>query len=134
MIDDRRGSMPFSIIAVAILLMAAVAGSVMAEHARSANETEMISEATENLDRSLDNIESYLDRELGILILEISKDGSLGSLDDRARAFEKRAYTWLDGQFPMVDGGITAHLVDRDLSLTAESMEILSDEIGRAHV
>ena len=126
MIDDRRANMPFSIIAVAILLMATVAGAVAAEHSRVSEETASVEDGISELESSVDRIGSYLDRELGILILDISKDGSLGTLDDRAEEFEARAGTWLDSQFPIREGDVTARLIEYDLQLTAESMGIVS--------
>ena len=84
MIDDRRGSMPFSILAVAILLLASVAGAVLAEHARTDTELDDTKEGIVAVDRAVDDITSYVEQELGIIILNISKDDSLGPLEDRS--------------------------------------------------
>jgi len=132
MIDDRRANMPFSVLAVAILLMASVAGAVVADHSRSESGIEQTADSTAGLERSVDDIVSYVEQELGVIILDISRDGSLGTLEDRADEFERRAYTWTDERFPMRSGDITADLLDRDFGLKAESMEMLQngEEVG----
>jgi len=132
MINDRIGGMPFSVLAVAILLMASIAGAVTAEHYRSSSGIEDAADDVQTLDRSVDEIVSYVEQELGVIILNISKDGSLGSLEDRSEVFKDRAYDWVDDRFPMVSGDVTADLVDRSFELRVESMEMLQygDEVG----
>ena len=130
MIDDRKANMPFSVLAVAILLMASVACAVVADHSRSGNNVDMAADSAAALERSVDDITSYVEQELGVIILDISKDDSLGSLENRAEEFEKRAYDWVDERFPMRSGGMTADLLDREFKLKAESMEVLQYEGG----
>ena len=127
MIDDRRGSMPFAVIAVAILLLASVAGAVMVEHKRSESGLDEVMNGRDALESGLDDVESYVNQELGIIILDISRDDSLGTLDKRADVFKERAEKWIDDRFPMRSGGVTVELESRDIMLTAESMEIMSD-------
>lgn len=132
MIDDRKGSMPFSILAVAILLLASVAGAVLAEHARTDTELDDAKEGIVAVKRAVDDITSYVEQELGIIILNISKDDSLGPLEDRSEEFVRKANAWVDDRFPMVSGDIRAELMDRSFELKTESMEMLQygDEVG----
>lgn len=124
--------MPFSIIAVTLLLMASVAGAVVADHARVGSEIDSAGEGTEAIEGSIRDVGSYVDRELGIIILDISTDSGLGSLDDRAEVFSERAYRWIDDRFPMRSGEVTLDLIEREIGLKAESMEIVSfgEEVG----
>ena len=120
--------MPFALIAVMLLLMATVAGAVMAEHARVGKGAEEMTDGTSMVELSLEDIASYVDRELGLIILDISRDDSLGGLDDRADAFRKRSSDWLDYHFPMSSYGMRADLLESDLDLTAESFELMGDD------
>ncbi|AMK14239.1 cell surface protein [methanogenic archaeon mixed culture ISO4-G1] len=124
MIKDSNGGMPFSLIAVTILLMASIAGAVMAEHSRAIDDIEESEDATRKVEISADGIESYIERELGIIILDISKDGTLGSLDNRSAEFRKRAEAWIDERFPMRNGDLRAELVGRTFDLSVESMGV----------
>jgi len=127
MIDNRRGNMPFAVIAISILLLASVAGAVMAEHKRSESGVEEMMDGRDAIESSLDDVESYVNQELGIIILELSRDDSLGTMDRRADVFKDRAERWIDDRFPMRSGSVTIRLESREVMLTAESMEIMSD-------
>ncbi|MBE6518018.1 MAG: lamin tail domain-containing protein [Thermoplasmata archaeon] len=128
MYGDKRGNMPFSVIAVTILLLSSVAGIVVADHMRSGNGVEETAEGTRALDSSLEEISSYVNQELGVLILDISRDGDLGSLEDRATVFKERSDSWFDYTFPMRSNGVRTELVDVSVDLGAESMEVLNGE------
>ena len=132
MIDDRRANMPFSVLAVALLLMASVAGAVVADHARSDREIEDVAEGTLAIQRSVDDISSYVEQELGVIILDISRDDGLGSLENRAEAFESRSDEWMEDHFPMGSGNVTADLLDHSFDLKVESMEMLQygEDVG----
>ncbi len=132
MIDNRRANMPFSVLAVALLLMASVAGAVVADHARSDREIEDVAEGTLAIQRSVDDISSYVEQELGVIILDISRDDGLGSLENRAEAFESRSDEWMEDHFPMGSGNVTADLLDHSFDLKVESMEMLQygEEVG----
>ncbi len=116
--------MPFAIIAVTILLLASVAGVAIADHHKVDSGIDQTRDSAKAIESAMDNVQSYMNRELGILILGISKDESLGGLDERASVFEKRAYAWIDDRFPMKSGSVRLDLRDREIRLTSESMEI----------
>ena len=120
MIDDRRGNMPFAVIAVTLLLLASVAAAVAAEQARVNSGIDSTMDSATGLERALDDVQSYVNQELGVIILDISKNDSLGGLDERADAFKERAYSWIDDRFPMGYGEVTVKLNGRTLDLTAE--------------
>ena len=123
--------MPFAVIAVTLLLLASVAAAVAAEQARVNSGIDSTMDSATGLERALDDVQSYVNQELGVIILDISKNDSLGGLDERADAFKERAYSWIDDRFPMGYGEVTVKLNGRTLDLTAESMEIsTSDVIG----
>ena len=125
---DRRGNMPFAGIAVTMLLLASVAGAGMVEHARSEGGIEELMDGADALESSLDDVRSYVNQELGVIILEISRDDGLGTLDQRAEAFVEKAEKWIDDRFPMRSGNVTVSLHSKDIILTAEPMEIVSGD------
>ncbi len=119
---DEKGNMPFAVIAVTILMLASVAGAIASQQTRSADMMGNTEQSIISIDESLEDIRSYINQELGIIILDISKDGSLGTLDERAEVFAERAHGWIDERFPMMSNGTRAELVDRQLEMMAESM------------
>ncbi len=125
---NRRGNMPFAVIAVTLLVLSTVAGAVISDYAKTDDGIRRTEMGTGSLQSSLDDIAAYVNRELGIIILEISCDDGLGSLSERAETFRERAEAWVDYRFPMASGDVTADLMSRDLTLTAEPMEILYGE------
>lgn len=120
--SDRGGSMPFAVIAVTILVMSVMCGAVLASYERASENTSDIEGDGESVDAASAGITSHIQRGLGEIILAISKDAGLGTLDRRAEVFEHRSDDWLRFQFPLVDHGVRAELVSEDLSLVAENM------------
>ena len=126
MIDDRRGNMPFAMIAVTILILSSLAGAVMMEHSRSEGGLNEVEGGLNRLQSSLDDVQSYVNQELGVIILDISRDDRLGALDERATVFEERAGKWIEDRFPMKSGSVTVNLSEKEVRLIAVPMEILS--------
>lgn len=97
---DRRGNMPFAVIAVTILMMTVMCGAVFASYDRASQDAEDLERESESIEVSRDGIAIHVDRGLGEIILSISNDTSLGGLDDRADAFGTRAEEWLGVPVP----------------------------------
>lgn len=128
MIDSKRGSMPFALIAVTILLLASVTAAVVAERQATDDGTDDTAEGIEAIQGSIDDARTYINQELGTMILDISKDDSLGTLDRRATVFKERAESWIDERFPMNARGVRLELVEREFSLGAENMGNVNPE------
>ncbi|MBE6528673.1 MAG: lamin tail domain-containing protein [Thermoplasmata archaeon] len=127
MIGNRRGNMPFALIAVTILLLASVAGAVVTEHARSEKGVRDTESGKYSLEASLFDVQSYVNQELGSIVLDVSRDPSLGTLDERAEVFRQRADDWIDYRFPIRSGKTLVDLRSRSLNLVADPMDIVSD-------
>jgi len=119
---NDRGSVPFAVIAVTLLIMASVCAAVAAGYERASDNAELVEEETALLDRAGSEFERHIERGLGEIVRSLSTDASLGGLKDRAIEFESRAGSWLEWQFPLADSGVTAELVSYDLELGAERL------------
>ncbi|MDO5862323.1 MAG: lamin tail domain-containing protein, partial [Thermoplasmata archaeon] len=125
--NDTRGTMPFAIVAVTILLMSVGAAAVTASYQRANDNVETAEDDVEAVDDAVDDITSYIDRGLGEIILAISTDDSLGGLTERAEIFDEKAAVWIAFQFPMVSGGVKAECTSYDIELVAEPAGLSSD-------
>lgn len=119
---DKEGSMPFALVAVTILVMSVACGAVMASYERASDSTDVIENDNGAADEAIVGIERHIEMGLGEIILGLSTDRTLGTLDDRAGVFTEKAGSWLDYQFPISDHGVRADLVSHDISLVAENM------------
>ena len=119
---DGRGNMPFAMVAVTILVMSVFCGAVMASYERASENTLDVERDNEAVADASAGIGSHIERGLGEIILSLSRDAGLGTMDDRATVFAERASRWLEYQFPIVDHGVRAELVSEDISLVAENM------------
>lgn len=120
--------MPFALVAVAILLLASVSTAVAMDHYRSDNGAIDTRNGAEAIQESIDEARTYMNQELGIIILDLSKDDSLGTVDKRAGLFKERASKWVDERFPMSSRGVRLELVEREFSLGAETMGFIGSE------
>ncbi len=128
MIDGRRGSMPFALVAVSILLLASVSAAVAADHYISDNGVVDTGNGAEAIQEAIEDARTYMNQELGIIILDMSKDDSLGTVDQRAGLFKERASDWVDDRFPMSSRGVRLELVEREFALGAETMGSVGSE------
>ena len=119
---DDRGSMPFAVIAVTLLIASVICAAAAASYERNSDNMASVEEQTEIIERSSAGIVRHIERGLGEIILGISTDLSLGGMDNRAAAFEDRAASWLEYQFPIADSGIVAELLGHEIGLTAQRL------------
>ena len=133
--SDRRGSMPFAVVAVTILMMSVICGAVMASYERASDNAEDIERESDAVEASMEGIAMHVDRGLGEIILSISNDADLGGLDERAVVFKDRMEDWLSFQFPVADSGVRADMVSHDIELIAENMrDPASSEVEGGYV
>ena len=125
---DRKGNMSFAVIAVTILLLASFSGIAAAEYSKINDKVDDTRNGIDSIDAAVKNAQSYINQELGIIILDISRDDSLGPLADRADVFINRADRWIEDRFPMKSGDVTFSLIEKELELRTVPMEIVSGE------
>ncbi len=126
--NDRKGAMPFAVIAVLILTISAACGAMAAGYERASEEARSGEKDAEAVDAALDSMTAFVDRGLAEIIRGISS-GSGGTAEDREAEFERRADEWLKYQFPMVDNGVRAELKGSDLELSAQPLRVASQGI-----
>ena len=124
---DRRGNMPFALVAVTILLVASSYCVVSASIRETEQEEKGVQEQIENLDDSVDSTRSFIESGIGSMIYEICTDPDLGDLQNRNKEFNERSKTWMEFQFPLDASGVTARLVDYELTLRTENMKLDGD-------
>lgn len=126
--SDRRGNMPFALVAVTILLVASSYCVVSASVRETEQEEEGVQEQIDTLDDSVDSTRSFIESGIGNIIYTICTDPALGNLQKRSSEFDERAKTWMEFQFPMDASGVTAKLIDYELNLRTENMTLDSDK------
>lgn len=124
---DKRGAMPFAVIAVMILVASVACGAVAANYERASQEAHNIEEDAESMDAALEGMESFVNRGLAEIIRDVSVNGS-GGLEDRKEQFNNRADSWLRYQFPMVDNGAHAELDSFEIELGAQPLKLASED------
>ncbi|MDO5853327.1 MAG: lamin tail domain-containing protein [Thermoplasmata archaeon] len=126
--NDNRGTMPFAIVAVTILMLSVAAAAVTASYQRANDGVEGTEDDVDAVGDAVDDITTYVNMGLGSIILAVSTDDTLGGLEERAEVFSERADAWIAFQFPMVSGGVTAECLEYDISLVAEPMGLDSED------
>ena len=127
MISDRRGNMPFAVLAVSILLITTSMAGIIGYYTESDKDVNEASEQISSIDSSVEKIRRHIESGLGEIIRNISVTGNLGGLEERSRAFEERSESWLRFNSPISADGLTASIVGSDIELTVE-------RIGDGHV
>ncbi|MBR2255375.1 MAG: hypothetical protein IJ856_06165, partial [Candidatus Methanomethylophilaceae archaeon] len=120
--NDNKGSVPFALLAVAILLLSSACVAVGFAYEDSKDSVKDTGRQTEAIERALGDARDMVARGLGDIILEISTDGRLGGLGERKTAFDEWSREWIDGRFPIDTGGATVSLAGYDISLGVESL------------
>lgn len=124
---DTRGSMPFAILAVTILLVSVAAAGVAAGYQRAGDGTDGTNDDISSIDTAVSDVTTYVNRGLGEIIFSISTDDTLGDLESRVGTFERRAAEWISYQFPMVSGGARVTCESYDIGLVSEPMGLESE-------
>ena len=135
--NETRGSMPFAVIAVTILLVSVAAGAVMAGYERSADNAGGVADDVDAVDDALADITSYVNRGLGEKVREVSlrsadelgvpADGERSELERRADAFREMTEGWIAYQFPIRSGGAVATYVSHSVDLAADTATVDSE-------
>ncbi len=130
--NDTRGSMPFAVIAVAILMASVAIGAVTYRYGVADESMDSITDDIDAVDEALLDITAYVNRGLGEIVMNLSKatDGDTRETDSpetRAESFHQKAADWIEFQFPIRSGGAVASLIDYDIRLGAEALSLSPD-------
>ena len=89
--NDTRGSMPFAIIAVTILLLAGVAAGVVTAYEKSSDSSDSVILDIDAVDLAIADVTAYANRGLGDIIRAASVDADLGGLSERCDTIGEQA-------------------------------------------
>ncbi len=126
--NDTRGSMPFAIAAVTILLVSVFAAAVSFDYSRSEDAADGVKDGIDAVDVAVSDVTSYINRGFGEIIRSVSIDAGAGSLAERAETIQSRIAEWIDYQFPMKSGGTTVTYISHDVELRSEPMGITDSD------
>ena len=128
--EDRKGGMPFAMVAVAILLLSSAYGAAIASVERTEDDTvSMVSDIMSASD-AISDTGRFIEAGMGRIINTITTDAQGGSLLDRMDSFDSRLEDWLGSSFPLSDGGTTVCVEEHDVSLYVASMRGATDGIS----
>ncbi len=126
--NDSRGSMPFAIAAVTILLVSVIAAAVTFDYGRSRDATDGVMDDIDAVDVAIADVTSYVNRGFGEIIRSVSADENAGNLAQRAESIQTKISEWIGYQFPIRSGGATVSYVSHDVELRSEPMGISGSE------
>ncbi len=131
--NDTKGSMPFAVIAVALLMASVALGAVVNGYDRAGDGVGSVTNDIDALDEAVADITEYVNRGLGEVIMGLStaSDGDTvvtDTVEQRAELFRQKAGHWIEFQFPIRSGGAVAELVSYDVQLTAEPLLVSSED------
>ncbi|MCQ2084750.1 MAG: lamin tail domain-containing protein [archaeon] len=126
---NRKGNMPFALLAVSILLIASAYCVVSANITESEKETEEAHNSLGALNNSVEETEMFVERGLGEILFDICTSPDMGTLSERSKVFRERADTWIRFQFPVQQSGVTVYLENYDLKLQSEKFQMGSDNL-----
>ena len=115
---DRGGMMPFSAVAVTILVM--VSAWAVAAHgfADSEDETTDIRKETDAASSASEDVAAWIERGLGEIIRTVSTSEE-GTLEERSERFSELSDEWMGRMFPTVASGMTVTVEEWDYTLTS---------------
>ena len=115
---DKGGMMPFSAVAVTILVM--VSAWAVAAHgfADSEDERTDIGKETDAAFSASEDVAAWIERGLGEIIRTVSTSEE-GTLEERSERFSELSDEWMDRMFPAVTSGMTVTVDGWDYTLTS---------------
>lgn len=124
---DRRGNMPFAIIAVTILAISLAYTVAAAQAEKAGDNAEDVDEEINSIGISVRDTEIFVNRGMGEIIASIGNDASAGTLSSRADKFVVSAEKWMNSQFPSKDGCVSVAVLDFSVRMTSENMNLEGD-------
>lgn len=120
----RDGSLPFALVAVAIIIGAS-AYCAVAAGIRNADENADISETEmDGMAEAVPNVVGFIERGMGENVLRVSRDAGIGGMAQRSESFEKGMARWMDDMFPAEDSGIRVTVESYDMRLEVRDLRM----------
>ena len=126
---SNRGSMPFAMVAVALLLVSSTFCVVYANTNDAKENTENITGELTSMDDAIEFAERFIEEGLGKIIYDISADGEGGTLVERASRFGSLKDDWFGSNFPRSENGITIEIIDEGIDMDIQSTKVSSNSV-----
>lgn len=120
MISDRKGTVPFAMLAVSILLITTCMTGVIGHYIETDKDVDDGSEQISTIDTSAEKVRRHIESGLGEIIRKISIAGNLGGLEERSKAFDQEVEHWLEFNNPISADGHTISVMRSDIDLAVE--------------
>ncbi len=125
---DRKGNMPFAVIAVTILLLSLGYGVVNSQIENAEENVDDVTKEIEAIGDAVQRSELFVNRGLGELLSSMGKENN--TLSSKIKDFDDSSQRWMNKQFPSLEGCVKITILDLDIRLTSENMRM--DGIGYA--
>ena len=133
--SSHKGQMPFAIVAVALLLLAGTYGMAAAALNKTENNIENIQDEMDSIGKAADETKKFIERGIGDIILDMSRETDTGSLGERFDAFDSHLAAWISFQFPMRTSGAVVTVVSNNIELSVGTLKAASaDAVSTAGV
>jgi len=120
--------MPFAMIAVTLLILAGFYGVVAASIEKTQDNMDSMRDEMNSVSDAMDVVKEVVERGMGEMILDMSRETSTGGLEERFDTFDARLKKWIDFQFPMRAAGTVVSVISYDIELSVGSMKVASDD------
>ena len=117
--QNDRGSVPFALIATAILLISATICITASCNRESNDDIDSSKDDLDSIDAAKTDVLSYVNCGLGDLVRIVSTTSEPSDLKTRANEFRNLAEQWIEYQFPMTSHGATIHQTGYAIELNA---------------
>ena len=116
-----KGSMPFAMVAVALLLVSSTFCAIYANLDSSKDGTGDLKNELDGLDGAISRTKEFIREGIGKIIYEISADREAGTLTERVRTFDSSVERWFSQNFPRDDDGISVSVTEQDFKVDLQS-------------
>lgn len=124
--SGRGGSLPFALIAVAILIGASAYCAVAAGVDDAGRRTDNAESEMDRVSEAISGITGFIERGMGENVFCVSTDVSLGDMTQRSEVFEKRMSSWMDTMFPAEDSGVRVTVQSYEIGLEVQDLRMSS--------
>lgn len=121
---NRKGNMPFALIAVTLLVLGSAYGVIYASIENAEDDTKKMEREVLAIDDAIVSTEIGLKAQLGNILGEIGR-GS-GTLMERSRTFDSLVGD-LIGSYPRIDRGVSVTILDSEIGLRVEKLRASAD-------
>ncbi|HKM13886.1 MAG TPA: lamin tail domain-containing protein [Candidatus Methanomethylophilaceae archaeon] len=119
---DRKGNMPFAVIAVTILLLTLGYGVVTSQIENAEENADDVTKEIEAIGDAVHRSESFINRGLGEVLASMGKQN--GTVSSKINDFNDSSERWMSKQFPSMDGCVKITILGFDIKLVSENMKI----------